>query len=227
MVASYISELFENEIQFSIQSDAIESYINRPLYTTQKPYIMITSTYCNLYDGWVPMIISIMIGKAEGCQKKHFYSLLKNYPFKTVEEFSTVFHGNTSDMEIAQLNGFVTAVELLINERKPSSQDAWINVGNDFTARSWRCCEVHFKRNVTKLCSMTDIVPREHHRHVYNSIMLLLSEHISLEEFNKVIVYLLKQFPRTANWLKWHFQCGMKARILFPVLKKEKLATRI
>ena len=64
------------------------------------------------------MAISVLFEKSEKCYAHHFYQVVKNYPFKKIDELKQVFPGNTSDFEVDQLNGFNIAVEILLNERE-------------------------------------------------------------------------------------------------------------
>ena len=218
LLPCYLPDIISSDNQYPLQSDAIESFTKQE-FTTKKPYVMITSTRCDLYRGTVPVAISVLFGKSEKCYAHHFYQVVKNYPFKTIDELKQVFPGNTSDFEVAQLNGFNISVKILLNERKTNPTDPDVTIDIRTSQDIWRFCSVHFKRNTIKISRMADIVPQDKQRLFYDSVILLISEHISLEQFLKTIENLLAMFPKVSDWMKWHLQKD-RAKILFPVLKK-------
>ena len=55
----YLPDIISSDNQYPLQSDAIESFTKQE-YTMKKPYVMITSTRCDLYRGTVPVAISVL-----------------------------------------------------------------------------------------------------------------------------------------------------------------------
>jgi len=144
-----------NEAVSGLQSDTVEGVIHDLEYGGGTVDLHITSALDPYLKRWVPVLISIIFGRAAPVYFSHWVSLFDSYEkVETWEDFANIFPGITMDWSVAMEQSFFDAL----------LEHAHSHLGNMDIERSdlhafTRKCQVHFKRIVTRILKNAKLVP--------------------------------------------------------------------
>ena len=80
-----------------------------------------TSTYEEISNLQLPLVVSIVGGRYAETLKSHFKNVLSLYQYGSFDEFVDTYPGNTSDFDEAEKLGFNLALKDTICERSRGS----------------------------------------------------------------------------------------------------------
>ena len=198
------------------QTDTLEGTVDS-VYFPGQINVTMTSTWCPIVDGQVPVLVSILYGKSTESYKAHFKYLFDFFvdgkkDMSTIEEFCEMFPGNTCDFSEAERKGFFAALDDIIQSEYGSTMTS------EMKEQLYRYCEVHFKKNLEKAASISKAVDPSRKDEFKSRCLELLTIH-SFNDFAESIQGIYKDFPDTKKWLAWYLQ-NDRARIFFPACKQ-------
>jgi hypothetical protein len=132
----------------TLETDSIEGFLKDDP-NQQKINVCITSGFCALIKRNVILLATILMGKSSTHYAEHFKVLFKtmnmstNFADWTDDDPLVGFPGNTSDFSEAERQGF----QLALFEHCQLNDDMKVDL-----SQFYRCCSVHFKRNLEKVC---------------------------------------------------------------------------
>lgn len=71
----------------------------------------------------------------------------------------------------------------------------------------YRCCEVYFKRTLTRIRRNAALVPPSQKMIFYNVVKCLLLPQ-TIDEFKIKVLNIIREYPRAKRWLLWHLKRG-------------------
>ena len=197
----------------SLQTDSVEGFIvddNCPAIN-----LAITSGHCLLLSRHVPLLISILIGKTANHYECHFRSLFTtlNLPPELAKWSSgdNAFPGNTCDFSDAERFGFEQA--LRAHCAIPTDKSLELN-------KHFRCCQVHFKRTLTRVARNSALVPPLKETEFYNAVSQLLSIKDGTQ-FKTSVDSLYQEYPKIKRWLQWYMA---RSEFIFPAMTQNDLS---
>ena len=189
-----------NQGASGLQSDTVEGVIHDFEYTSGTVDIHFTSALDPVTQRWVPVLISIIFGRAAPVFYSHWTSLFNSYEnVSTWEEFSNIFVGITVDWSQALEQSFLDSL----------LDHATTTLGKTDMQRSdlqayLRKCEVHFKRILTRLKKDTKLVPPDKRNDFKMWISILTAGDTTFDEFEEACRGFICDFPNLKPWLLWH-----------------------
>ena len=189
-----------NQGASGLQSDTVEGVIHDFEYTSGTVDIHFTSALDPIQQRWVPVLVSIIFGRAAPVFYSHWKSLFNSYDnVSTWEEFSNIFTGITVDWSTAMEQSFLDSL----------LDHATTTLGGKDIQRSdlqsyLRKCEVHFKRILTRIKKNAKLVPPEKTNDFKMWISILTAGDTTFDEFEQACKGFTHDFPNLKPWLLWY-----------------------
>lgn len=196
-----------------LQTDSIEGFVTDGFRPDVN--LCVTSGFDPVIRRTIPLLASILFGKSATHYKAHFRILFRTMDMSTnIEEWyegDRAFVGNTSDFSDAERRGF----DLAVHAHCSIDEDIPIDL-----ERLYRCCQVHFKRTLARICHNAAIVPPAKSKAFSTAVLYLLTvddEH----EFERCVRKLSMGYPSARSWINWHIA---RSRFIFPATTKFDLS---
>ena len=196
-----------------IQTDSIEGFTESYFYKGEIN-VTVSSCYDPMLRTQAPMLISVLFSKNTESYKMHWSMLHGDIPGNTEEEYLQNFPGNTSDFSDAIRLGFVASLQDLLVTRFQSET----KVDAPLMEGMYRLCEVHYKRNLTKVANISKAVPPEDRSDFYKRGVGLLSPDLTFDDFKEDVTSMVRKYPLAASWITWYLHAE-RAGLIFPACK--------
>jgi len=191
-----------------MQSDTIMSYVRDSQLPSAN--VTITSTYSLILNCYVPILIAILFGMTAMHYHQYFLVLFECFKFKDFDEFDCKWPGNVCDFSKAERVGFESA--LCQHFSIPNDKDL-------IMSKYYSCCEVHLEGSRARVARNHVVVHPSKKSEFDNIDHSLLDKEISMEDFNKQVKKLKKEFPKSKKWIDWYLhEC--RRSLIFPVFGK-------
>ena len=183
-----------------LQSDTVEGVIHDREFDWLID-VHFTSAFDPILQRWVPVLALLIFGRTKQHYKATWNTLLDQLGEKANslwENLQGSFPGVTADWS----DGLCSALleTLMDRARKYGHQTATVDEMNSFLKK----CDVHFKRGMTKIARNSGVVPPDEESNFRRFVDDLLDPDTTLDHFNKTVQLIIKYWPQTARWLKWH-----------------------
>jgi hypothetical protein len=176
--------------------------------------VCVTSGYCIRVQRNVTLLATILMGKTRTHYAEHFKVLFRSMNMSrtfsdwTSDDLSVAFPGNTSDFSDAERQGFELA---LIEHCNLDAESGELDL-----SQFYRCCSVHFKRNLEKVSRSRAVLSDEGAKEFKQRVLSLLDTDSAEELLNLVRdIQSQPKFQSTTRWLNWYLRRG---RLIFPAL---------
>ena len=197
----------------SLETDSVEGFIEDEHCSTVN--LAITSGYCPTVNRNVPLLLSILFGKSAAHYEQHFSWLFKtmdmSYNFEEWSNDENGFPGNTCDFSDAERSGFEAAIRTYCSIIADTPLDFNMH---------FRCCNVHFKRTLSRIARNAAVIPPSKEKEFYQAVSELLSID-NLSKFNESVESLNQQYPKAKPWLKWYITRGS---FIFPAMAQADIS---
>ena len=196
-----------------LQTDTIEGFIES-VYFKGEINVTITSTWCPVRQTQIPVLITILFNKSKNSYSIHWDHLFTIFGESTesINDFCDKFPGNTSDFSDAIRAAFQQSIQKFLEARFPNEK-----ISKQLMEELYRFCEVHFKRNLNKMASISRAV-HPSQKEDFKAKALHLLRPMTFKTFYERVKELNKSFPNLKSWLLWYLQED-RASILFPACK--------
>lgn len=198
-----------------ISTDSIEGFVESVFFKGEMN-VTVTSTWDPVMQTQVPVLISLLMNKSAESYKIHwdYYFFFYGEQCNSLTDFFDNFPGNTSDTSDAIRLGFNAAIQDYCQEKFVATlSEGQLN-------SIYRYCEVHFKRNLTRVANVSRAVdPQKKDYFKEKALSLLTIE--SMDEFVTAMKELHEEFPFLVSWFLWYLQDDRR-KVLFPACKNPK-----
>lgn len=188
-----------------LQSDTVEGFVVDDHCPTVN--VTMTTGFSAVINRHLPLCISILMGKSALHYAAHFTAVFKAMEMPSdFDLWEEAFLGNVCDFSDAERKGFDLAI------RRHCSLDPETEIDLD---AFFQCCQIHFKRTLSRVSRNTALVPPEQRKKFWNASCSLLDD-MDSDQFIKSVKMLKTEYPKLVRWMDWHLARG---EFIFPTMR--------
>lgn len=199
------------------QTDTIEGMVHDGSFKSRPIDLHFVSAYDPLLDRWVPVVMSVIIGRDGNVYAENWKAVFNTYfdnGATTWDEFKDQFFGMTMDWSGAEGTSFLNSL-LEFGKTKLKNEGLTMVDVQVFL----RKCGIHFRRSVDRIGTISAVVPPSRKEEFILLCMRLTRNDTTFPQGVQVVKQLVREFPRCGAFLEWHLKPD-RAQSFFPCFQK-------